>query len=970
MSAKAPDDALRFGRFELRLGQRQLLVEGQPVVLGARAFDILLLLAGRRASVVTKAELFAAAWPGVVVEENNLQVQISALRKVLGADAISTVPGRGYQFTLAAEAPKPEANSAFAASPAVIARRRQRGRTTNLVGRDGELATLTAMLTEAVAGRGDLVLLAGEPGVGKTRLAEEIAEIAAQRGALVLTGRCYEAAAAIPYTPFIDMIEEAARLIAPDRLRELLGKDAARVAKICPEIAKRFDDIAAAGGQAVQQERRDLTNSVRDFFVRCAQAQPLVLLFDDIHWADEATLDLFRNIVDRASESPLLAIGTYRNVDVDMGQAFANCLVEIAHRRWGQRLVLRKLSEADSSTLIGSMVGQDFPSGLAASIYRATEGNPFFLEEVVKHLAEEGRLVDSAGRFQVNAVVTDVEVPENVRLVIGKRLARLSQGAREILSAAAAAGRRFGIVLLDALDLGAQELILQHLDEAEAARLIVADGGEYRFAHELIRHTLLGGVTQARRQRLHLRVAEAMEQIHAADIESHAAHIAHQLSEAGSLADTETFVRYLQMAGEHASKRSAFEEATQDFQQALAKLKTLSETPQRDERELQIGIAFAMVLHATKGSAAPESIAIVARNTEIAEKGGEPQQLIERRFAKFAGSFMVGNWAEACPIADQLLEIAERRGEPEEAVEAAIGYRRRLAHYALFISHYYCGDIAGAEMHFEAWRSLAHFKVGQERYRIVPALAHGGLSARHFGRSDLARARNAEANALARESQDPWEIAFAQMQEALLHVFLDDPILAEAASANALAIAKERELHQIEGLALPGLGWARARSGRASEGLELIREGIAKLTKIGHRVSVPLFLTLRGEAEALNGASADALASYEEALAFTPKELVYRYQTLIVRGELQSKLGELALAEQDFREVIALARAVGAKGFELRAAMGLAQLLHKRGDAPGARDLLAPLYGRFTEGFDTADLKRAKSLLDSPADAR
>ena len=962
MSAKAQGDPLRFGRFELRLGQRQLLVDGQAAVLGARAFDILLALIERQGSVVTKAELFAAAWPGVVVEENNLQVQISALRKALGADAIATVPGRGYQFTLQFETPKSESRPA----PAAAVGRRPRGRTsTKFVGRDGEFAKLNRMLAQALAGRGDLVLLAGEPGVGKTRLAEEIAEVATQQGALVLTGRCYEAAAAIPYTPFVDMIEEATRVVAPDRLRAMLANDAARVAKICPELSKRFNDIPEVADSAPQQAQRDLINSVRDFFVRCAQLQPLVLLFDDMHWADEATLDLFRNIVDRAGESPLLAIGTYRNVDVDMGQAFANCLVEIGHRRWGERLVLRKLSEADSAALLGSMVGQDLPSELAASIYRATEGNPFFLEEVVKHLAEEGRLVDATGRLRADAAITDIEVPENVRLVIGKRLARLSQGARDALAAAAAVGRRFGVVLLDALGLGGQESTLQYLDEAETARLIVADGGEYRFAHELIRHTLLAGLTQARRQRLHLRVAEAMEQIYAAEIEERSAEIAHQLGEAGSLADTNKSVRYLQMAGEHASKRSAFEEAAEDFRQAIERLRTLPETPERDERELQIGVGFAVVLHATKGSAAAESVALVARNNILAERGGNIQQLLERRFAKFVGAFMAGNWTEAGPLADQLLDIAERvRGDADEAT---VGNRQRLAHYALFISHYYCGDVAGAEEHFASWKSLSRFKVGLERYRIVPALSHGGICARHLGRFDLARQRNAEANVHARESQDPWEIAFAQMQEGLLHVFLEDPCSAESASSFALATAKERELRQIEGLALPALGWAQARQDRPREGLALIREGIAKLGEIGHRVSIPLFLTLRAEAEALDGAIADAFVTYEDALTFNPEELVYRPQTLIARGELRSKLGQSELAEQDFREVIALARETSAKGFELRATTGLARLFHMRGDSSAARSMLAPLYAWFIEGFDTVDLKGAKVLLDELA---
>ncbi len=753
------------------------------------------------------------------------------------------------------------------------------------------------------------------------------------------------------------MIEQAARVIAPDRLRAMLGKDAGRVAMVCPELRRRFDDIASL---TLQLDRRDIINGVRDFFERCAQAQPLVLLFDDLHWADEATLDLFGHIVDRAGEKPILAIGTYRNVDVDMGPAFANWLVEVGRRGWGVRLVLHKLSEADTAALVGSMVGQELPAELVKSIYRTTEGNPFFLEEVVKHLAEEGRLTDADGRLRSDAAIGDIEAPQTVRLVIGKRLARLSQGARDALADAAAAGRQFGVALLEALEFGEQDSVLAHLDEAETARLIVADGEGYRFAHELIRHALLAGLTQAQRQRLHLRVAAAMEKVYAAKIEEHSAEIAHHLVQAASLADTDKSVRYLQMAAEHASNRSAFAEAVPTFRKAIERLKTLPETPERDERELQLGIGFGMVVHATKGSASAESVALVARNHVLAEKSGNLQKLLERRFANFAGAFMAGNWIQAGPIADELLTIAER-GDADEAVA---GNRRRMAHYAQFLNHYYRGNIVGAEEHYAGWKSLVRFKNGLERYRIVPALAHGSICARHDGRSDLGRQRIAEAHAHARETQDPWEIAFAQMQEGILQVFLQDPRSAEAVCATALATARERELRQIEGLSLPVLGWAQARQGRPREGLGLIRDGIAKLNEIGHRVSIPLFLTLRGEAEALDGALADAFVSYEAALAFTPEELVYRPQTLIVRAELRSKLGQTELAEQDFREVIALSREMGAKGFELRATTGLARVLRMRGDPSTARSMLALLHAWFTEGFDTLDLQEAKALLD------
>lgn len=439
-----------------------------------------------------------------------------------------------------------------------------------LVGRGGELSDLRHRLEQALSGRGGMVLLGGEPGVGKTRLAEDVGAEAAAQGALVLTGHCVEAESAAPYAPFVELLEQTARFVDPARFRTALGDDAAQVAKIYPDLRKQFADIPSPIELPDEQERRYLFNSVRDYLERACRLHPLVLVLDDLHWADEATLALLRHVAERLRGLPILVLGTYRDVGLDITPAFASTLEDILRRRLGERLAIRRLGASDITELITAIVGQTIPAAFAAAVHNATEGNPFFVEEVVKHLAEEGRLLDAAGRLRVDVAITDLDVPAGVRLVVSRRLQRLSETSRKGLTAAAVVGRRFDAHLLERLDVGDADEVLDILEEAEGAGLIGSGPAGYSFAHDLIRATLLAELSLPRRQRMHLRVADAMERHSASKLEERAADLAHHLSSAGANADPERTVRYLAIAGSRALDAVAFEEALVHFERALS----------------------------------------------------------------------------------------------------------------------------------------------------------------------------------------------------------------------------------------------------------------------------------------------------------------------------------------------------------------------------------------------------------------
>jgi class 3 adenylate cyclase/tetratricopeptide (TPR) repeat protein len=453
---------------------------------------------------------------------------------------------------------------------------------TPFVGRETERAELRRLLEGALRGQGALAMIGGEPGVGKTRLAEELAAEARERGALALIGHCYEMEGAPPYIPFVEVIESAVRAIPPDGLREALGDAAPEVAKLLPELRHLVPDIPPPLELPPEQERHFLFNNLRAFLARAAAARPLLLVLDDLQWADDATLLLLEHIAQGLHEMPVLILGTYRDMELDVARPLARTLEDLVRQRLAHDLALRRLPEAGVAAILRGLSGREPPPSLVQVIFGETEGNPFFVEEVFKHLAEEGRLFDPSGKdWRADLRVGELDVPRGVRLVIGRRLERVCEDCRRVLTAAAVIGRAFTFELLQALvdpSTGSgqaidEESLLDAVDEAERAHLITSGEGRearFSFAHELIRQTLLSGMSLPRRQRMHLRVAEALEKTYSGNVEEHASDLAHHLYQAGAATDPEKTVRYLALAGDQAVAASAFEDAVRLFGEALS----------------------------------------------------------------------------------------------------------------------------------------------------------------------------------------------------------------------------------------------------------------------------------------------------------------------------------------------------------------------------------------------------------------
>jgi tetratricopeptide (TPR) repeat protein len=460
-----------------------------------------------------------------------------------------------------------------AASPAGAAAETEAVARIPLIGRDQERAELVRLLDGAMAGHGSFVLIGGEAGVGKTHLTRAILAEAERRGCLTLTGHCSEMEGAPPYVPFIEMLEYSARVAPHESFRQAIGDAAPEVAKLMPELRRMYPDIPPPVELPPEQQRRFLFNACRDFVERSARATPMVAIFEDLHWADEPTLLLIQHMSQMVPTAPILMIGTYRDADSDVAKPLARMLDTLFRQKLATRMPLRRLTAGEVAAMLAALSGQTPPKSLAGLVFDETGGNPYFVEEVFQHLAEEGKLFDEKGAWGAGLRAGELQVPESARLVIGRRLERLGDEVRSVMTMAAVIGRSFGLGLLEDIAGGRPDAALEAIEAAERSHMVVAEASgrepRYRFIHELVRQTLAETLSRPRRQRLHARVAQSIERFYGGDLESQTSALAHHLYQAGAAADREKTVTWLTRAARQASASTAYEDALTSLDHVL-----------------------------------------------------------------------------------------------------------------------------------------------------------------------------------------------------------------------------------------------------------------------------------------------------------------------------------------------------------------------------------------------------------------
>ena len=459
------------------------------------------------------------------------------------------------------------------------------------IGRQREITDLKSVLEDALSGQGRMVTLVGEPGIGKTRTAEELAAHAALRGAKVLWGRCYEDIGTPPYWPWVQAIRSYVRERDPEQLRSEMGPGAADIAEIVSEVREKLPDLEEAPPlDDPEQTRFRLFVSIAAFLKGASAAQPMVLMLDDLHWADKPSLRLLEFVAREVSEARLLLVGTYRDVELNRGDPLAQTLGELARQRLFERVLLQGMAKDELSRFLEVATGLTPPPGLVEDVHARTEGNPLFVTEVVRLLVQEGELTPE--RLSERKTVQHgsgqawtVRIPEGVREVIGRRLDRLSELCNETLTVASVIGREFEMAKLDRLmdpstssgqDLS-EDWLLDVLEEALSARIIEelpAAVGRYQFTHSLVQETLVEELSLTRRARLHARIAETLEALYGPEAEANAAELAHHFVQAEPVLGNERLVGYSLIAGEFAMASHGYEEATAHFQRALTAKKS------------------------------------------------------------------------------------------------------------------------------------------------------------------------------------------------------------------------------------------------------------------------------------------------------------------------------------------------------------------------------------------------------------
>ncbi len=499
------------------------------------------------------------------------------------------------------------------------------------VGREQEIRELRAALNEAISGQGRLLMLVGEPGGGKTRLAEQLATYARLCDAQVHIGRCYEGEGAPAFWPWVQIVRAYAQELTHAQLLSVMGPGASNVAQVVSEVRERFTELPPPPPLEPEQARFRLFDSITTFLKNASRIRPLVLILDDLHWADKPSLLLLQFLARELQDARLLVIGTYREEELGRRHPLAQTLGELSRHGMSARLVLPGLAKQDVAQFIEMTAGIDPPEQMVEAVYRETEGNPFFVNEVVRLLVTEGRLEHPECVTQQS-----LRVPQGAREVIGRRLDRLSEECNRVLAIASVVGREFSLEVLELLGELSEDRLLEALDEAVAARVINEIPrflGHYSFSHALIRETLYNEISAMRRVRLHGRVGEALEKLHHQELERNLAQLAYHFLQAAPGGDVNKAIDYAVSAAKRALALLAYEEAAGHYERALEALEPKDQVDEAQRNELLLALGDAL----TKAGNTDKARETFKQAADLARRRGAPEQLAHAALGIAAG---------------------------------------------------------------------------------------------------------------------------------------------------------------------------------------------------------------------------------------------------------------------------------------------------------------------------------------------
>jgi class 3 adenylate cyclase len=940
-------------RLQVRLGiATGLAVVGDLIGAGAAQEQAVI---GETPNLAARLQALAA--PDGIVIADGTRRHVGGLFELrdLGPQSLKGFSGTPRAFEVLTES---EVGSRFEAL---------RSRSTPLVGRDEEMELLLRRWDQAKTGEGRAVLISAEPGIGKSRLTEAVGERIALQPHRRLRYFCSPHHQDSAFYPLIGHMERAAGFArdddTPTRLRKL-GDMAAKTGMPDEDVALLADLVSLPGSDATSgpeltpQRKKEKTF---DLLVRALEAaarqQPLLMVFEDIHWIDPTSRELLDRTLARVEHLPVLLVATFRPEFQPpwIGQPHVTLMT------------LPRLGRRHGEALVRQLAGNaaELPADLLDEIVARTDGVPLFLEEVTKAILESADT--GGGRNALSAIPGHrAAVPATLQASLMARLDRLGPEAREIAQTGAAIGREFSYDIVTAVASRPEADTRAALDRLVASGLVFQRGNPptavYQFKHALVQDTAYGTLLRGPRQALHERIAAAIETRAPDRAEREPEILAYHLAEAGRFQRAATFALE---AGRRAAARSANIEAVAHLRRGVEILAAQPDSDERMQLELALQLALGPAVMATRGFGAPEAEAAYRRARELSETLRDNRSL----FAALWGLWLAGGQTDELghrqDLVDELFGVAEPLNDSGLVLQA---------HHAAWATVVFAGDLAGTQEHVRQGLKL-YDREKHGRHALLygghdPAVCgagQDGIASWGLGFPDQAAESVRQSIGFANAVEHPPSLGHALWFAGVVHLLRREPAIALDTAEQLIALSRDRGLVQYEAIGTILRGWARTLSGPREAGLIELRNAIDSYPSTA-TVMTPLFMVALVDAELLAG-HVEAAGTTLERVIGQKREPIWLPEILRARGDLRlaQNPDDSIAAGQLYNEAIALARGRDAKSLELRAALSLARLYGRQGRQRDAVNLLQPLYSWFSEGFETGDLKDAKALLSQTA---
>ena len=843
------------------------------------------------------------------------------------------------------------------------------GTLTKIVGREHELGLLKRAWQQSQAGIGQVVLISGEPGIGKSRLVDALSAELGDKGYTRITLGCSPYHTNSALFPVIVRLERALRWQREDsgdvklaKLEEALRDFSLPLDEAIPLFAALLslplpDDRYPPITVTPQQQKQQTLDAIVAWLLEEAERQPVLQVWEDLHWADPSTLELLALEIEQTPTAPILNVLTFR----------PNFTPPWPQRSHMTPLTLNRLERPEVEALIGQQAsGKALPEEVVEHIVERTDGVPLYVEELTKAMLEADFLRERDGRYQLTGPLSGITVPSTLQDSLMARLDRLPN-IREVAQLGAVLGREFVYEMVQGIG-SIEEATLQNgLDQLVAAELLYQRGrpprARYIFKHALVQDAAYQSLLKRTRQIYHGQVAELLESRFPEIVQTQPELVAHHYTEAGL---AEPAIDHWHKAGQQSLQHSANLEAVSHLHKALEVLMSLPESAKRDGNEFALQTSLGPALMATKGYAAPEVGVAYARARELCEQVGETEELFTVQWGLFLYHVARAEHRIGLAEAEQLLDLADGLSETSYSLEARV---------ALGVTLLFVGELQTAREHLEEgvrlYDSEQHaalaFSYGGFDPGVV-CLAYLAWTLWLLGDVEQAVARADQAQALIRRLDNAYTRARSLYWDAILRQFVGDWVAVGTQANKAIEMATEQGFALVKAAGTVLLGWSQVQKGESGEGATRIREGVGAYRDTGANLQLPHFLIPLAEAARVLGQPEEGLNVLAEAMA-----IVEATDERYLEAELHRLMGELLLdrspddhgpAEGAFQKALSVARAQQAKSLELRAATSLARLWQSQAKTTAASDLLAPVYQSFSEGFDTPDLKDAKELLD------